>query len=914
MDVFSQARRTGNIGCDTLHERLVLRTGRGAQLTWRSSGDQVLRWVHWSVFILVLSTTLIGQEAEQLTRKQAIAVRVGSDAIRLDGRLDEEAWRLSPALTDFIQKEPVEGATPTDRMEIRFVYSNDALFVGARMYSQSRGAIQAPLGRRDDGQQSEHLLVSLDTYLDRRTAYTFGVTASGVRLDHYHPSDNENQIDREFDPVWEARTRVDEGGWTAEMWIPFSQLRFNDLGSQVWGLNLKRWIPSRNEEVFWVPVPRTVQAWSSRFGELRGIEEIGSTRRIELLPYFGVMSTVTGDPDPANPFDDGRNLARRVGADVKMGLGPNLTLEATVNPDFGQVEADPAEVNLSAFETFFSERRPFFLEGSRLLNSRVVTNYFYSRRIGARPGGPASGAFVDFPRNSTILGAAKLSGRLASGTSVAFLGAVTDEEHAETFERDTFAFNRVRVAPLTQYGVATIEQEFGPAASTAGFMVTGLHRNLEPGDPLAARLARNAFSGSGDSLLRFKGGEYELRLQGGVTYVEGDPEAMRRLQRSSAHYFQRPDADHITLDPSRTTLVGYKGGMRLERTGGRHWLWSGTLDMESPEFETNDIGRLRAADGIQGITNLTYRETQPGRMFRNYSISVGTGNEWTYGWDRQPSSVQTNGLVTWHNFWTTNVSANVALRSQDWRLTRGGPSMGTLRGWTVSAQLSSSAAAQTGWDGLASYAQDEDGGLAFGASGGLSLRPGPRWQLSVNPSYTRQVDSRQYVTALERHGSRTFGRRYIFGFIDRSTVLAQVRLNYTFKPDLNLDVYAEPFASSGRYYNLGELEAQRSRHLRLYGSDSTTIERVLDGSYLIGDGADTFTLPNNDFNILSFRSNVVLRWEWRPGSTLFLVWQQDRSSFETRGDRIGAGNLFGSLSAPGDNFFVVKASFWISAR
>ena len=875
----------------------------------------MLRWIHWSLFTLVLSAaTLIGQEAGQLTRKQAVAVRVASDAIRLDGRLDEEAWGFSPALTDFIQKEPVEGAAPTDRMEVRFVYDNDALLVGARMYSQSGGTIQAPLGRRDDGQQSEHLLVSLDTYLDRRTAYTFGVTASGVRLDHYHPSDNENEIDREFDPVWEARTRVDEDEWTAEMWIPFSQLRFNDLVSQVWGLNLKRWIPSRNEEVFWVPVPRTVQGWSSRFGELRGIEGIRPTRRIELLPYFGGISTITGDPDPANPFDDGRNLSNRVGADLKMGLGPNLTVEATVNPDFGQVEADPAEVNLSAFETFFSERRPFFLEGSQLLNSRVAGNYFYSRRIGARPSGRASGDFVDFPVNSTILGAAKLTGRFASGTSVAFMAALTDKEHAETFERDTSAFNRVRVAPRTQYGVATIEQEFGPAASTAGFMVTGVHRSLEPGDPLAARLARNAFSGSGDSLLRFKGGEYELHLQGGLTYVEGDPEAMRRLQRSSTHYFQRPDTDHVTLDPSRTTLLGYKGGMGLERTSGRHWLWSGRFDVESPSFDTNDIGRLRAADGTSIRTDLSYRETQPGRLFRNYSINVQVRNEWTFGWDRQPSSVRTNGSVTWNNFWTTKLSANFDLRGQDWRLTRGGPSMGTLRGWTVSAQLSNSAAAQTGWDGLVSYAQDEDGGFEFGASGGLSLRPGPRWQLSVNPSYTRQVDSRQYVAALERQGSRTFGSRYIFGFIDRSTLLAQVRLNYTFKPDLNLDVYVEPFASSGRYYNLGELEASRSRQLRLYGSDGTTIERLLNGNHLIGDGADTFTLPNDDFNILSFRSNVVLRWEWRPGSTLFLVWQQDRSSRESRADRIGAGDLFGSLSAPGDNLFVVKASFWIPVR
>ena len=430
----------------------------------------MLRWIHWSLFTLVLSAaTLIGQEAGQLTRKQAVAVRVASDAIRLDGRLDEEAWGFSPALTDFIQKEPVEGAAPTDRMEVRFVYDNDALLVGARMYSQSGGTIQAPLGRRDDGQQSEHLLVSLDTYLDRRTAYTFGVTASGVRLDHYHPSDNENEIDREFDPVWEARTRVDEDEWTAEMWIPFSQLRFNDLVSQVWGLNLKRWIPSRNEEVFWVPVPRTVQGWSSRFGELRGIEGIRPTRRIELLPYFGGISTITGDPDPANPFDDGRNLSNRVGADLKMGLGPNLTVEATVNPDFGQVEADPAEVNLSAFETFFSERRPFFLEGSQLLNSASRGQLFLLTPHRCKA--PADG----FRRFRRLPG--KQHDPRGSQAHRAFrlghVGCVHGSAHRQGARRD-FRARHVRVQPRARRAPDAVRRGHNRAGVRAG----GVHRRL----------------------------------------------------------------------------------------------------------------------------------------------------------------------------------------------------------------------------------------------------------------------------------------------------------------------------------------------------------------------------------------------------------------------------------------------------
>ena len=300
------------------------------------------------------------------------------------------------------------------------------------MYSQ--GPVRAPLGRRDEGDQAERLLVSLDTYLDRRTASTFGVTASGVRLDHYYATDNDWNDDPGFNPVWQARAAIDGQGWTAELWIPFTQLRFTDRNPQVWGLNVQRIVPSRNEEVFWALVPRTEERWASLFGDLRGIEGIRPSRRLELLPYVATDSRVAGDrdrDDPDNPFR-GADIDGRVGLDLKVGLGSNLTLEATANPDFGQVEADPAEVNLSAFETFFDERRPFFLEGSQLLTGSV-NNYFYSRRIGASPAGRASGDFVDHPSTSTILGAAKLTGRLASGTSVGFLGAVTAPESARTF-------------------------------------------------------------------------------------------------------------------------------------------------------------------------------------------------------------------------------------------------------------------------------------------------------------------------------------------------------------------------------------------------------------------------------------------------------------------------------------------------
>ena len=405
------------------------------------------------------------------SRKQATAVSVAEGAIRVDGRLDEDTWQRAPAITDFVQKEPIEGAAPTERMEVQFAYDGSALYVGARMYSRAPSAIQAPMSRRDDvDTQMEHIFVSLDTFLDRRTAYTFGVTASGVRFDHFHRQDDEETADATFDPVWEARTSVDEKGWTAELWIPFSQLRFNDQEEQVWGLNVRRFTPTLEEQDDWVLVPRTDRAWASRFGDLRGIAGLRPTRRLELLPFVVGLSTSNAESGANNPFDNGFNLANRVGLDMKMGLGPNLTLQATVNPDFGQVEADPAEVNLTAIPTRFTEKRPLFTEDSQLLD--LTRSFFYSHRIGAKPSGKASGDFVDYPSATTILGAAKLTGRIRPRTSLGILVAVTNEESARLFN-------------VASPGITEVS---GRAASwlraradSAGVRATGVHGQLHDG-------------------------------------------------------------------------------------------------------------------------------------------------------------------------------------------------------------------------------------------------------------------------------------------------------------------------------------------------------------------------------------------------------------------------------------------------
>jgi len=872
----------------------------------------VIRLVVLSLACVLLAASSASAQtpvAGAANRKQATATRVPNGSVRIDGRLDDEAWQKATPITDFVQKEPVENAAPTDAMEVRLLYDDDVLYVGARMSSRD-GRIQAPLGRRDSTGQAEHILVSFDTFLDRRTAVVFGVTAAGVRIDRFHSSDNEDSFDAGFDPVWRAVTQVSDDYWTAELWIPFSQLRFNPQSVQTWGLNLFRFRPTLDEEDYWIVIPRTVRAWSSRFGELTGIAGLVPPRRIEALPYIAGGARVSGDRDLGNPFDDGKNLQGRVGADIKMGLGPNLTLETAINPDFGQVEADPAEVNLTAFETRFPEKRPFFLEGAQLFNIGHP-NFYYSRRIGTRPIGPASGDYVQYPDSTTIMAAAKLSGRLPSKTSIGFLTAVTDDEHAQVATRGALEQRTVAVSPYAYHMVGRVLQEFGQSASTAGFLVNYVHRQFDEGSPLADLYTRNALGVAGNTLLRFKGGQYEFRASGGGSVINGTEAAMTRVQRSSAHYAQRPDRDYSRLDPTLTSLAGWTVQMNFDKTGGRHWLWGGNTKIDSENFETNDFAQLNGADGILTSAYLRYRETRPNRWLRTYSVGVDTSSDTTLRLLRQTGSARAQVNLTWANFWTTfaNLSRNFAQTSV--ALTRGGPLMARGPGWTFNLGAGNRATSETRWSGSYQRVVNDDGAKTQRVTGLVSMRPGPRWQFTVSPFYDRVTEPQQYVSTLTGGRPITFDNRYVFAFIDRSTASMEFRLGLTLRPDLNLDVYAEPFAASGHYYDYGELLEPASRERLRYGTAGTVLAVNPDGSQVVTAGGSTFNLRNRDFNTLSFRSNVVLRWEWRAGSTLYMVWQQDRADSEVLATRVNINDAFRSVTAPGRNIFLIKTSFWI---
>jgi hypothetical protein len=868
-----------------------------------------------ATFLAVCAGAVSGQTQTAASRT-ALATAITGAAPAIDGRLDDDAWANAPVITDFIQKIPNEGAEPSVRTEVRLLYDDAALYVGARLFRDDPSAIRTSITRRDGESDAEVFIVSLDPYLDRRTAYNFSLSSGGVRGDWYLPQDSEDSgREAQYDPVWSARSRVQADGWTAEMRIPFSQLRFNEAERQTWGLQLTRHIPDLSERVQWVLIPVQAAGFASRFGLLEGIAGIPAARRLEILPYVAADLTHRANVHPLNPFDE--QLTGRAGGDLKMGLGPNLTLDATFNPDFGQVEADPAVVNLTAFETVFDERRPFFIEGNELLTGRGQSflgrpTWFYSRRIGAAPRGAVAADFVKQPASTTIISAGKVTGRLASGLSVAALTAITPREYASTFDSLSNAIDRVAVEPPSAFGVVRLQQDIGTQQSNIGASFTAVRRALDERGALDALLPASAVAGGVDWKLRYREGMYEITGWVGSSRVSGDPAAMARLQRSSAHYFQRPDQDHVSYDPTRTSLTGYTASIRADKNAGRYTLGGIQLSTRSPEFDINDAGQMRSGDDIDFNADIQLRDTQPNDLVRFFQFGTSAVAGWNYGGIRQYTRLTQTGQATLHNFWRISARGTLHIRSLSDDLTRGGPLMGTPRAYTLNAQVNSRANVPVVWSGRAEYFDDEFGGWRWDLSTGITVRPGSRWQASVDPTYSRSLDSRQFVATRQNGSPATFGQRYVFAFVERSTLSARFRLNYAITPDFTIEAYAEPFAASGEFRDFGELAAAKSRELRVYGDPGTgtTIARDSAG-YTITDGADSFRLPVLDFSRLSFRSNLVFRWEWLPGSTAFFIWQQNRLDALTMSQSIRPSDLWDATRSDGDNILVIKVSYWL---
>ena len=862
--------------------------------------------------------------------------------ITIDGRLDEDAWSKATPITEFTQVDPKEGEPATQRTEVRFLYDDEALYVGARMFEKNGAKdVVTRLVRRDGDLESDYFEVVIDAYHDHLGRAFFDINPSGSKFDALGVG--ASNPDASWDGIWEAGTKIDSLGWTAELRIPYSQLRFSRQEAQTWGLQVRRFMQRSHEYVQWSHWKKTEVGGPSRFGHLEGIH-IGSVpKHLEVLPYLVSRSRHIRPSAPGDPFNDGSRQDMRAGGDVRALLTSNLTLDATINPDFGQVEVDPATVNLSAFETFFEEKRPFFVAGSGIFNFGSANCYFcsnfnsiesfYSRRIGRAPQGAglASGDFVDVPENSTILGAAKITGRTSGGITVGLLNAVTRREMA-SIVNDDGTHAKQEVEPLTNYFVGRATKDYRSGNVVVGGIATSVVRSL--GDPsLRDRLTSHAESFGSDLVLNWDKKNYSLLASAELSSVAGDSAAMLRVQRSSARYYQRPDRKFRTgglfggdffdaaYRPGASSLQGLATYTRLAKDGG-NFNWEAQLNARTPGFEVNDISFLSRADYVQQVYNQSYNWTKPTRWYRDFAYIVGGQQTQNFDGDLTNRDVHfwvgsgTPQFWRW-NFWTMHGS-----QTYDDRALRGGPVAVTPAYDIVSANLSTDSRRAVVFNTNPQFNKNSEGAFQSRINASARWKPVSNVSATFGPSYNFSRGMAQYVTSIaDATNTAFFGNRYVLSTLVQKTLSLDTRLAVTFSPTSTLELYVQPFIASGNYSDFKEFDAPRTLHKSIFGRDRGTISATRDASgdvtsYSVDPDAAgpaaSFTFDNPSFNRRSLVGNAVYRWEYRPGSTVYVVWTQSRDDeLRNVGDFEFGRDRSALFSTHPDNIFLVKVNYWL---
>ena len=843
-------------------------------------------------------------------------------SLRIDGNLDEPAWAAATPADRFTQREPKEGAPATERTEVRVLIGDDALYVGARLYDREAAKIERRLVRRDEELESDFIAILLDPHHDHLTGVVFRVAASGSINDE--TIETSGNRDRSWDPVWHAHASIDSLGWTAEMEIPLSQLHYDASEQATWGIQIRRYIHRKQELAEFSFTPLREQDGVDRFGHLVDLGSVRAPRLLELLPY--VRSRTEFFPaEPGDPFRDGSDQFWGAGGDLKYGLTSSMTLNATVNPDFGEVEVDPAVVNLSASETFYPERRPFFVEGSdvfhfggmRSYNNFNTTIPFHARRIGREPQRSLDDegyAYTDAPLRTTIAAAAKVTGKTSNGWTLGVLDAFTPRETART--QDTLGVEGVTpVEPRTNYFVGRARREYRAGNTLIGGLFTATSRDL--GDPqLESLLRSDAFAAGFDLNHYWASRKWSLDAMILGSSVRGSTDAIASTQQSSLRYFQRPDATHIEFDPDRTHLTGTAGHVSVNKIAGQHGLGSVTYQYWSPGFELNDLGFQNAADS-RGLSTLAmYKEERPGTVLRGWNAFAFSNWSWNYGGNR--TYVEYAGQVegTWTNYWYTSLRGEWYPGSADDRLTRGGPLSAFPPTGAVRATVTTDPRHSYTLNLNGSLSWDDAGGMARSLSAALTVRPTPACRVLFSPHVRKVRDMAQYVQAeIDSTATATYGGRYVFGTLEQTEVSLDTRLDWTFTPKLSLQLFVQPLISSGSYADLKELRQPGRYEFSVYGEGTGTIARDGAGDYTVdpdgGGPAPIFTVSNPDFNFRSFRGNAVLRWEYRPGSALFLVWQQSREGTEPYGDFDFSRDLDGLFAIDATNVIALKATYWL---
>jgi len=815
----------------------------------------------------------------------------------IDGRLDEAAWKAADVAGNFHQYEPDEGQPATERTEVRILFDNSSLYVGLKLYDSDPAAIVRRLSRRDDDADADRVTLYLDALHDHLTGAAFEVSAAGAQRDAI--ISNDTNRDSSWDGVWESAVVVDGDGWTVEMRIPLSQLRFARADHQTWGFNVERFIYRKSERDFFELVPKKENGLASRMANLTDIDGIMPRRALEVTPYGVQRSEFVKPSSPGDPFNNGSRYFGTGGADLKYALRPNIILNATVNPDFGQVEIDPAVVNLGAFETFFPEKRPFFIEGAQVFsnfgnlgaNNRFGFNrdepeLIHTRRIGRAPQGSTQGDFVDTPSGTTILGAAKLTGKTTKDWSFGILEAVTSRERARVITAGQQSSTEVE--PLTNYFAGRLLKEFSGGRAGVGALFTGVNRQLR--DPVLQDLLVHRANVAGVDGYYFldSGRQWVVNGRMVASDVAGSAASIERLQLEPQRYFQRPLTPEVTFNPSRTSMKGWNGDVNLNRNQGA-WTVNAALWAVSPGFESGDLGFHFNGDASGSHVAFSWRQIQPDRITRDRNITVAKFYVWDYGRAKLTDGVMAFSNFTFLNYWSMGGTLGLFRDTQDDRLTRGGPPV--LNPPNGFANMNANTDyhrkvvlhlnASRNWSQVRS--NSSDGGVS------VEWKPSPRLNLSTGPSYSHSINVAQYVTTLDDpSATATFGKRYIFARLEEKQLSLDTRVNVLFSTKVSLQVFMQPLIVSGDYLDFKSLARPQS----------FDFER---------NAAEPF---DPDFNFKSLRLNAIFRWEWRLGSTLYIAWTQQRQDLSDPGQfrlRPDFGRVF---TGPADNVFLVKFSRW----
>jgi len=819
---------------------------------------------------------------------KVVATRAAQPPV-IDVRDDDAVWREAQPIGGFQEWRPSEGGPPKLPTEAKIAYDAANMYVFVRAFDPHPDSIITVRARRDYFTPSDMIWLFLDSYHDRRTGYEFGVNPSGVKLDAQVYNDGNE--DFAWDAVWDVATRVDSLGWTAEFRIPLSQLRYGPQKQHTFGLIIDRDLYRYSQRVSWPLLRQSKAGFVSQFGDVDGFDDLEAPRRLEAAPYM-----VTKNVSQFTPTGIGRTQDLAAGGEVKYRVASNLTLDATINPDFGQVEADPGVLNLTAFETFFKEQRPFFVQGAGIfrydVNCTAVNDcntgegLVYSRRIGRAPELASTYSDATSPAFTRILGAGKLTGRLSGGLTIGVLDAVT--QHVT-------GAGAVTIEPTTNYGVVRLRQDLRGGESSIGGIVTAVNRN---NDVFTSPYLRNsAYVGGADFRHRFPGGRYEISGSLDLSRVAGGAQAIAATQRDAAHYYQRPDAG-LPFDTTRKSLSGDDESLQFGKVGGAHVLFQTGYERRSPGFEINDLGYLQRADQQAWSTWVGFFDRKRRALTQRFQWNFNWWQYWTTGGLPEERAFNTNTHTTFNNTWSFHVGGTVGQLGETYcySCSRCGPAVrqdSYIAPWAGLNGDDRKAIVPYFW---VNYSRGDGG-----RSHSINLMPEVDFKLASRitaaliPSYTRATNEVQPLGP-----DTTQAPHYLFAHLEQKQLSLTMRFTYPFTANASLQVYAQPFISKGTYSNVRELSAT---------------PRAADfASRYQPYTADTAVSNHpGGFNYKQFRSNVVFRWEYRPGSTLFVVWIQGRQgSAGAAGTRGFGGDLNDLFDLRPDNGFLVKLSYWIN--